>query len=57
MEKYMFSYHFFKKFWPNFDIIVIIMWSFGERKFELSLEGSSIFHLSLENGLEWDIWA
>jgi hypothetical protein len=35
MDKYIISYH-FKKNWPNFDIIVIIMWEFGERKFELS---------------------
>jgi hypothetical protein len=50
MEKYMFSYH-FKKIRPKFDIIVIIMLYFGVRKFELSLEDSSIFHVSLGNGL------
>jgi hypothetical protein len=25
IDKYKFSYHFWKKIWPNFDIIVIIM--------------------------------
>jgi hypothetical protein len=50
MDKYKFSYRFSKK-WPNFNILVIIMWQFREMKFELSVEGSSILYLSLGNRL------
>jgi hypothetical protein len=32
----------------------VVIW---RKNFELSLEDRLIFHLSLETGLEWDIWA
>jgi hypothetical protein len=54
IDKNMLLYQ-FVIFWtkfPNYYNYYVLIW---RKKFQLSLEGCSIFHLSLRNGVEWNI--
>jgi hypothetical protein len=46
----MFSYNFNKKI-DQILVLLLLLCGIFEKKFELSFEGSLIFHLSLGNGI------
>jgi hypothetical protein len=53
MDKNMLAYQFVKNLTKiGYYCNYVVIW---RKKFQLSLEDSSIFHLSLKNGLKWDI--